>query len=179
MSDKQKKDFGETKFGKFISKVKDINIDGSAIGSAVAQATTGNFVGAIASIGKSLVGSNHEKSQQLMEELVMHQESYLKELELVYKDKESARDMQKQALLQNDIFSKRFIYYFAFAIFTFSALVITLLFFVEIPSDNQRIIDMAIGILLGTGLVGIIQFFYGSSKSSEDKTNIIDKMNNK
>ena len=106
------------------------------------------------------------------------QENYLKELEMIYKDKEGARDMQKVALEQDDLFSKRFIYYFALCIFGFSALIILLLFFVQIPSDNQRIIDMAIGILIGTGLVGVIQFFYGSSEGSKTKGEIIRKIKN-
>ena len=49
-----------------------------------------------------------------------------------------------------------------------------MLFFVTIPEDNQRIIDMAIGILIGTGLVGVIQFFFGSSEGSKSKSKMLD-----
>tara|TARA_R110001592_G_scaffold321960_6_gene600703 strand:+ start:312 stop:848 length:537 start_codon:yes stop_codon:yes gene_type:complete len=178
MSNKEKKPFKETKFGVFINKVKDVGLSGINLKEVVGKAASGNIVGAIASVGKSLIGSKHEKAQELLAELMAQQENYLKELEMIYKDKEGARDMQKVALEQDDLFSKRFIYYFALCIFGFSALIILLLFFVQIPSDNQRIIDMAIGILIGTGLVGVIQFFYGSSEGSKTKGEIIRKIKN-
>ena len=178
-SPKEKKPFKETKFGVFINKVKDVGLGDINFKEVVAKAASGNVVGAIASVGQSLIGSKHEKAQELLGELMAQQENYLKELEMIYKDKESARDMQKIALQQDDLFSKRFIYYFAFAIFGLSASIIIMLFFVTIPEDNQRIIDMAIGILIGTGLVGVIQFFFGSSEGSKSKGKIIDFLNKK
>ena len=176
MSNKEKKPFKETKFGQFVNKVKDIGLSGVNIKEVIGKATSGNIVGAIATVGKSLIGSKHEKAQELLGELMAQQENYLKEMEMIYKDKESARDMQKIALQQDDLFSKRFIYYFASAIFLLSAAIIIMLFFVTIPADNQRIIDMAIGILIGTGLVGIIQYFYGSSAGSKSKSKLMEQL---
>ena len=174
MSKKEKKPFKDTKFGQFVNKVKDIGLSNINVNEIIGKASSGNIVGAIASVGKSLIGSKHEKAQELLGELMAQQENYLKEMEMIYKDKESARDMQKVALQQDDRFAKRFIYYFAFAIFGLSASIIIMLFFVTIPEDNQRIIDMAIGILIGTGLVGVIQFFFGSSEGSKSKSKMLD-----
>jgi|10_taG_2_1085330.scaffolds.fasta_scaffold40421_5 hypothetical protein len=173
--EKGKKPFNETKFGKFLDKAKEVASDkGEDIVNAVGMAISGNYVGAISKVGKALIGSKEEGTTEMAEELFASQEDYINELELIFKDKESARDMQKEALAQEDLFSKRFVYYFATLIFLFSATIITLLFFVEIPQENKRIVDMAIGIIVGTGLISVIQFFFGSSKGSKDKTQLLN-----
>jgi len=173
--EKGKKPFNETKFGVFLDKAKDVAIDkGGELAKAVGMAVSGNYLGAVGQVGKALLSSKENGTNELAQELLSNQEDYLQELELIFKDKESAREMQKVALEQEDLFSKRFIYYFATLIFIFSATIIILLFFVDIPADNQRIIDMAIGIIIGTGLVSVIQFFFGSSKGSKDKTKYLN-----
>jgi len=64
---------------------------------------------------------------------------------------------------------KQFIHLLAMAVFLFSALVVLLLFFVEIPVGNQRIVDMVLGVIVGSGLVSVINYFFGSSESKENK----------
>lgn len=69
---------------------------------------------------------------------------------------------------------KDFLHLLAMAVFSFSALVVLLLFFVEIPEGNQRIVDMVLGVIVGSGLVSIINYFFGSSEpqvlnNKEDK----------
>ena len=173
---KVKKPFKDTKFGIFLDKAKDVAVDkGGDIFKAVGQASSGNIIGAISTVGRALIGSNQEGTNELAKELLENQENYINELKMIFEDKASAREMQKEALAQEDLFSKRFIYYFALLIFSFSAIVVFLLFFVSIPEENQRIVDMVIGIVVGTGLVSVIQFFFGSSKGSKDKNKLINQ----
>jgi phenylalanyl-tRNA synthetase beta subunit len=47
--------------------------------------------------------------------------------------------------------------------------VVLLLFFVEVPVGNQRIVDMVLGVIVGSGLVSVINYFFGSSESKEEK----------
>ena len=97
-------------------------------------------------------------------------------LELLSYDVENtrdARDMQKIALQQDDLFSKRFIYYYAIIISLSAIALIFMMFFIEIPEDNKRIVDMTIGILIGTGLVSVINFFFGSSSGSKEKSKMM------
>ena len=94
-------------------------------------------------------------------------------LKLEFDNTNSARDMQKVALQQDDIFSKRYVYYLA----TFWSIVaigyIFLITFLTIPEANVRFADTTLGFLLGTIVATIINYFFGSSKSSSDKNQLL------
>lgn len=85
-------------------------------------------------------------------------------------DRDSARKMQMSALEQDDVFSKRFIYYYASFWSLCAAVYIGFITFGSIPEANVRFADTILGFLLGTVIATIMQFFFGSSKSSKDKT---------
>ena len=102
----------------------------------------------------------------------------LRELALEYakmdlENVKDARAMQTAALGQSDVFSKRFIYYFAAFWSVCSVVYIAFITFATIPAPNIRFADTILGFLLGTVVATILNFFYGTSKSSQDKT---DKM---
>ena len=90
-------------------------------------------------------------------------------LRMAYGDIANARNMQVEALRQEDLFSKRFIYYFAIFWSIFAAGYIGFITFGTIPTDNQRFADTILGFLLGTVVATILQFFFGSSMGSKDK----------
>jgi hypothetical protein len=105
-------------------------------------------------------------------------EKKLRELDLEYakmhmENVKDARAMQTAALNQTDVFSKRFVYYFAAFWSVASCLYIGFITFANIPMANIRFADTILGFLLGTVVATILNFFYGTSKSSQDKT---DKM---
>lgn len=83
-------------------------------------------------------------------------------------DVQNARAMQIEALKQDDRFSKRFIYYLSIGYLLFAFAFILCFFFVHFPPENRDFINMAAGVVVGTGLVMILSFFFGSSKSSKD-----------
>lgn len=47
-----------------------------------------------------------------------------------------------------------------------------------IPESNHRIVDTVLGFLLGTIVSGIIGYYFGSSQSSADKTELLSKESN-
>jgi len=175
---KDKKDFHDTKFGMFLSKAGTVlKSTGGDIASIAIKAATGNISGAIADTTKLLKGGDTPEAKALLQEFELKMKEFELEFEkLEIQDRDSARHLQEVALSQSDKFAKHFLYYFASAIFLFSATIVILLFFVSVPEENQRIVDMVLGVIIGSGLVSVINFFFGSSKGSKDKGEIIDKL---
>jgi hypothetical protein len=96
------------------------------------------------------------------------------EIEKAYlEDTQSARNMQVAALNQTDVFAKRFVYYFAIFWGFMACGYIGAITFGHIPEGNIRFADTILGFILGTIMAQIIAFFYGSSKSSQSKDDVI------
>lgn len=157
------------KFGKFLQKAKSVLGDkGKDIGQLALSAAVGDFKGVVKEVGDILGMETSEEGKALSEEFKLSLEEFeLEHARLLVADRDSARDMQEVALTQGDRFSKRFVYYLAASVFGFSALVVILLFFVEIPESNQRIVDMVLGVIIGSGLVSVLNYFYGASDPHE------------
>lgn len=117
-----------------------------------------------------------EDKQKIMNSQIEIMKIDFEKLKLDYQNTNDARDMQKVALQQDDIFSKRFVYYLA----TFWSFVCVIyIFFItfgNIPESNVRFADTILGFLLGTIIATIINFFLGSSKGSSDKQDLINKL---
>jgi hypothetical protein len=105
---------------------------------------------------------------------VFEREHAQKLLELINEDVASARQLQKAALEQEDLFSKRFIYYFAAFWSLFATGYISFITFGSVPFDNVRFADTVLGFLLGTIIATMIGFFYGSSSSSRNKDGVLE-----
>jgi len=122
----------------------------------------------------------HRKLLELQQTGELKLEEFdIKREELSINDKISARTMQGAALGQDDLFSKRFIYYFSIFWSIASATYIGFITFGTIPVENTRFADTILGFLLGTAIAGMFSFFYGSSSSSKNKDAIIQSMTNK
>lgn len=117
-----------------------------------------------------------EDKQKIMDSQIEIMKIDFEKLKLDFDNTNNARNMQVEALKQDDIFSKRYVYYLA----TFWSLVafayVFLITFVNIPQNNIRFADTVLGFLLGTIVATIINFFFGSSKGSTDKQDIINQL---
>jgi ABC-type nitrate/sulfonate/bicarbonate transport system permease component len=76
---------------------------------------------------------------------------------------------------QNDTTVKHFIYYYAWFWATTSVLYFFCVTFITLPDGGRDFANIILGFLLGTAVATIISFFYGSSKSSKDKTDAMIK----
>lgn len=90
-----------------------------------------------------------------------------------FADIASARSMQVAALAQDDVFSKRFVYYFAAAWSLFTMLYFSFVTFVPLAPAGQRVADTILGVLITTVLGSMIAYFYGSTKGSAEKTRLL------
>jgi len=127
--------------------------------------------------------SKEEKEQARREWERQATETFIKLQEVVNQaeakyldDLASARDMQKAALAQDDLFSKRFTYYFITAWSVFSMAFIIGVTFCTIPETSQRFADTILGFLLGTAIASVFQFMVGSTRSSRAKDETIGTM---
>ena len=167
---KFKDEHGESRIGHFFRESKLVNgikkiapelVDG-----------LGDFVAAKTGIEWfDEIGDKISKKQDVPNDVKLNLIDKIREERLRFeaelKDIQSARDMQIAALNQDDKFAKRFIYMFATAFALVTVILVTLLFFVEVPQENKTLVDMSLGVLIGTGLTGIFNFFYGSSHKTQ------------
>lgn len=125
-------------------------------------------------IVKSLVQKHPDLSVQAKDEFMkLALEFEQTEMKLMNEDRANARDLQKAALSQDDSFSKRFVYYLAgFSVVT-GFIYIFCATWIEIPKENQRLADVMTGILTTVIFGSIFQYFFGSTKSSHDKTKML------
>lgn len=116
-----------------------------------------------------------DHQEELLKLRVEEKKLGLEELQAYMADTANARDMQKAALQSDDPFVRRFIYYYAIFWSALSAAYIGFITFGHIPDTNVRFADTILGFILGTLVATIVQFFYGSSKGSQDKTEAMKK----
>jgi hypothetical protein len=105
-----------------------------------------------------------DKAEKLNFEIQLR-ETLFKELELVYKDVESARTMQTEALKQDDKFSKRFVYILSALVMFNTLLAGSLAFFVVFPMENKELISQYYNFSFLIGGAQMMRFFYGDMKS--------------
>ncbi len=98
----------------------------------------------------------------------MKHAEFMAELDL--KNTQDAREMQEKAMENADPLVRRFVYMFAAYWSVFATGYIVLITIAEIPEKNIRFVDVVLGFILGTVVATILNFFFGSSQSSKDKT---------
>lgn len=69
-------------------------------------------------------------------------------------------------------------YIFAGIIMTLLFALVALLIFKNIPSENKDVLNIGIGVVFGWGSL-IVSYFFGSSKGSADKNELINKQETK
>lgn len=98
----------------------------------------------------------------------MKHEEFMAELDL--KNTQGARDMQQKAMESEDPFVRRFVYQLAWLWSVFAIGYIILITTYSIPEKNLRFVDVVLGFIMGTVVSTLLNFFFGSSQSSKDKT---------
>tara|TARA_R110000868_G_scaffold210589_1_gene460670 strand:- start:349 stop:837 length:489 start_codon:yes stop_codon:yes gene_type:complete len=144
----------------------------------------GSLIKEVGDVVDKFVTTGEEKLEatRLLEAAIHKHELDLKDKameaeRLFLQDKQNARSMQMEALRQADNFSKRYVYFLAsFVVLGAFSFGMGLMFY-EIPPENKRMIEMFADIFLFSGALTVLNFFFGSSKGSAEKTSIIANSN--
>lgn len=154
--------------------------------SKVLSSGAGNLIDSIGNVASKFINTKQDKDAfelQMSEEVNRHMETLSSQLESETKDYladvNSARVMQEAALQQQDSFAKRFVYYLAAGVILLTVAYDFCFFWVNFPEVNRPILEQVSGVLNTSCLVMVISFFFGSSKSSEDKQKQLDTIINK
>lgn len=92
-----------------------------------------------------------------------------------YGEKLKRKNEMQAPIDPNDTTAKHFIYYFAWFWSATSVIYFFCVTFTPLPEGGRDFANIILGFLLGTAVATIISFFYGSSKSSKDKTDALMK----
>jgi hypothetical protein len=162
-----KKPFKETKLGNLLqNKLPD------------ALALVGNVLpdNGVLGVVKNLIDSStltSEEKKELQKEVI----NYEIELSKLHNEElANARNMQVEALKQDDVFSKRFNYYLAGGSILLGFVYLFAVTFLAIPTDSQRFADIGFGVISTVVFGQIYSFFYGSSQSSKHKDTVISNL---
>lgn len=181
---KDRKPFRDTRFGRFLKKAGDKIPD--LAGDIFEIATSANPIGASIGLIKDKLEERKDKAETaekavinaLLAEIERDKAEWEHEAnmyEIAVADRDSARKMQIAALGQDDRFAKRFVYYLASFIIASATIFGVLLFFIDVPEANKRLVEMFADIYLFAGAIMIIQFFFGSSHGSKAKDEQLKK----
>jgi len=99
----------------------------------------------------------------------------LEKLKAEYANTADARDMQKIALQQSDLFSKRFTMYLTVFWSVAAVAYVGFITFGVIPENNVRFADTILGFILGTVVSTVLNFWFGSSIGSKEKGEALRK----
>lgn len=86
---------------------------------------------------------------------------------------QDARKMQIAALGQDDLFSKRFVYYFAAAWSAFAMLYFLGVTFIPIPPEGTRVADTILGVMISSVIGVMFAYFYGSTRGGTEKSRLL------
>lgn len=141
--------------------------------SIISDLLTGG-VGSVVNVVADVAGRFITTDKERMAAEIEMENIGLKHEEAILADRDSSRKMQIAALQQDDVFSKRFVYYFAIGWSGFSMVYFLWATFGQV--ENQRMADTILGVLIGTCLASFFQFFYGSTSRSQKKDDTIQAM---
>ena len=138
----------------------------------IAVGAVGKVIEAVGNAADSLLTSDDERNKAEIEMRRIDgdtEKAYLA-------DVDSARRMQMEALKQDDLFAKRFVYWFSIAWSLFAMVFLLSTTFMDIPEKNIRTVDTVLGFLLGTAISSIFSYFLGTSYTSRRKDDTISQL---
>lgn len=150
-----------SKLNEFLNKIK------KPIGGILDFAGNITDIGFIEKAGELISGSTTLTAEE--------KEQALKFLSVDVADRAAARDMQVKIATSENAgwISKNFLYILA-SVTSLSAIIFGfMLFYVDFPESNKRLVEMFADIYVFSGALMILNFFFGSSEGSKAKSKLL------
>lgn len=135
----------------------------------------GGVAKVVSSIGETIdtfVLTKEEKEKLKLETQKLVNE----QMNIIAQDISNARNLQVEALKQEDKVAKRFIYYYSWFWSFVCVAYIGGITFVPLDESKNHIVDTILGFLLGTLVASIITYFYGSSAGAAKNREVIQEI---
>jgi hypothetical protein len=173
---KEKKAFKDTTFGKILGKAGDLV--GDVPGIVLKATVGGDPMGAIQDTIKTLSGSKDPKAKEIITELDLKMAEMelefskveLEETKAYLGDVQNARNREIE--LAKSGVRNWFQTVVGFFGITMLAFCLYVLVYENIPGENKELFIHFLGIIEGVA-ISIFGYYYGSSKSSSDKTDMM------
>ena len=125
----------------------------------------------------ALLAEFQETNQvEILTYLTARDQTNLERERLTFTDTTNARAMQIAALSSRDFFGRNFVYLLGTYLIVAATVYVGFITFGKIPEANVRFADVCLGFILGTVISAVINFFLGSSKSSQTKDETISRV---
>lgn len=170
-----KKRFSDTKFGSFLTKVGNTGLD---VLSIIGKAKGGDILGAISESKQLLTDKPTTERKSLLSELNANQTDFISDYDKYLKDVKDARDMYVET--SHEIADE-----IAMRVINYNLWVVIVMIIIEIITViyiNDKILIAIISGAIGSITTALLQerqqvlnFFFGSSKGSKDKSSILNK----
>lgn len=157
---KEKKDFKDTKFGKFLNKAKDFAPELLNVAGKVA---TGNIGGAVAEVGGILKKKSEtdNKAKQLLQEFEIYKMDFEKEcFELESKDRDSARNREVE-MAKSGKFDFMMLATGVVGLLAFMFIIYAIVYIPNMQENDLfvHLMGMVEGVVIGN----IFAYYYGTS----------------
>jgi hypothetical protein len=174
---KEKKAFKDTTFGKILGKAGSIVPDAIAIGT---KAIMGNPMGAVQDLVGKLTKIDTPEAKALLSELDVKMAEIELEFSKVELEETKAylADMQNARNREIELAKVGKVDWMQTAVGLIGMIMLAfnlyVLVFIEVPKDNKVLFIHFMGIIEGIA-ISIFSYYYGSSKGSKDKTDLMKK----
>ena len=169
------KAFNKTKFGSFLTKVGSTGLD---IISILGKAKGGNIIGAINETKSLLTSSTSKDSLSLLGELNDNENDFISDYDKYLEDIKDARNMYIKEHEVADKIATKIIRENLPTIGGLIILNVGAVWLLEGKGEIIAIVSNFIGIAIGhlfNERQSVINFFFGSSKGSKDKSTLLNK----
>lgn len=177
-AEKNKKPFGDTAFGQFFKKAAGVLPE---LGSLAFDFIGGPYEVAYDKLMDVIKGSNNAQAPGLLREMSENERAFKLELEKINLEYYKTDHLDRNRATRREVayvkagrfdFEKSFVLLSGLAV---TGLVVYAIIFIQVPESNRDLFVALVGLVEGSILTQIFNYFFGSSRGSDQKTQLLSE----